>query len=77
MSNVDEDGYNVGCIDKIVDHQRKDTVLSTSEGFVMTGTSSKPVITTKGWDLQVHWKDRSVYWLPFISSERGNTRRIS
>ena len=53
MSNVDEEGYDIGWIDEIIDHWRKDTVLSTSEGFVMTGTSSKPVITTKGWDLQV------------------------
>ena len=38
-------------------------MLSTSEGFVTTGTTSKPVITTKGWDLQVQWKDGSVDWL--------------
>ena len=54
MSNVNEEGYNVGWIDEIIDHRRKDTALSTSEGFVITSTTSKPVITTKGWDLQVH-----------------------
>ena len=64
MSNVDEEGYDIGWIDEIIDHQRKDTALSTSEVFVTTGTTSKPVVTTKGWDLQVKWKDRLVDWLP-------------
>ena len=64
MSNVDEEGFDIGWIDEIIDHRRKDTVLSTPEGFVTTGTTTKPVITTKGWDLQVRWKDGSVDWLP-------------
>ena len=53
MSNVDKEGYNVGWIDKIVDLRHKDTALSASEGFVTTGTTQKPVITTKGWDIQI------------------------
>ena len=64
MSNVDEEGYDVGWIDEIIDHRKKDTALSTSEGFVMTGTTSKLVVTTKGWDLQIRWRDGSVDWLP-------------
>ena len=64
MSNVDKEGYNIGWIDEVIDHRKKDTALSPSEGFVTTGTVSKPVVTTKGWDLQVRWKDGSVDWLP-------------
>ena len=64
MSNVDDEGYDVGWIDKIVDHRKRDTALSTSEGFVISGTTKKPVITTKGWDIQVKWKDGSIDWLP-------------
>ena len=64
MSSVDEEGFDVRWIDQIFDHRRKDTTLSASEGFVMIRTSRKPVITTKGWDLQVKWKDGLVDWLP-------------
>ena len=61
MSNVDQEGYDVEWIDKIIDHRKKDT---TSEGFVMSRTTSKLVNTTKGWDLQICWKDGSIDWLP-------------
>ena len=32
----------------------------------MSGTKKKPVITTKGWEIQVRWKDGSVDWLPLL-----------
>ena len=64
MSNVDDEGYDVGWIDEIVDHRRKDRASSASKGFVISGTTKKPVITTKGWDIQVKWKDSSFDWLP-------------
>ena len=48
----------------MVDHHKNHTALNASEGYVTSGTTSKPVITTKGWDLQVRWKDGSVDWLP-------------
>ena len=51
LSNVNEEGFDIGWIDEVVDHHRKDSALSTSEGFVTSGTTSKPVITTKGWDI--------------------------
>ena len=60
MSNVDDKGYDIGWIDEIVDHRKRDMALSTSEGFVISGTTRKPVITMKGWDIQVKWKDGSL-----------------
>ena len=63
MSNVDDKWYDVGWIDEIVDHRKRDMALSTLEGFVISGTTRKPVITTKGWDIQVKWKDGSLDWL--------------
>ena len=47
-------------VDEVIDHRKNHMALSTSEGFVTSGTESKPVITTKGWDIQVRWRDRSV-----------------
>ena len=64
LSNADEEGFGIGWIDEVIDHCRKDSSLSTSEGFVTSGTATKPVITTKGWDIQVRWKDGSTDWMP-------------
>ena len=64
LSNVDKEGYDVGWIDEVIDHQKNHTALSTSEGYVTSGMTNKPVINTKGWNLQVRWKDVLVDWLP-------------
>ena len=64
LSNVNEEGYDIGWIEEIINHHKKENALSASEGFVMSGTTQKPVITTKGWDFQVRWKDGSTDWLP-------------
>ena len=64
MGNIDDQGYDVGWIDEILDHRKRDTALLASEGYVMSGTKKKPVITTKGWEIQVQWKDGSVDWFP-------------
>ena len=64
LSNVDEEGYDVGWIEEIIYHRKNENALSVSEGFVTSGTTQKLVITTKGWDFQVRWKDGSVDWLP-------------
>ena len=53
MRNVDDKGYDIGWIDEIVDHRKRNTALTALEGFVTSGTTRKPVITTKGWDIQV------------------------
>ena len=63
MSKVDDEGYDVGWINEIVDHRKRDTALSTWEGFVISRITKKPVISTKGWDIQVKWKDGSFDWL--------------
>ena len=50
-SNVDDDEFDlclVDEIDEIVDRRRGQLALSTLERFVQSGTTSKPVITTKG-----------------------------
>ena len=50
----------------MIDHQKNHTALSASEGCVTSGIDSKLVITTKGWDIQVRWRDGSINWLPVL-----------
>ena len=63
-SQVDEEGNSTAIFHEICDHRKSDKALSTSEGFITGTYPPKPVITTKGWDIQVKWKDGSYDWLP-------------
>ena len=60
---LDEDGYNTGLVQEICDHQRSECAVGMAEGYAGEGSKRKPVITTKGWKLQVKWTDGSFDWL--------------
>ena len=77
LSNVDDDGFDLGLVDEIIDHRRGEMALSTSEGFVQSGTTSKPVITTKGWDIKVKWTDGSSDWLTLSEVKNGNPLQLA
>ena len=51
--------------------------LSTSEGFVQSGMTSKPVVTTKGWDIKVKWTDGSSDWLTLSEVKNGNPLQLA
>ena len=63
LSNVNEEGFDIGWIEEAIDHRKRDSALSTSDGFITIGTTTKSVIMTKRWDIQVKWKDGSVDWM--------------
>ena len=77
MSNVDEEGFNTGLLEEIVDHQRKESAIGISDGFVMSGSVKKPVITTKGWNLKVKWKDGSYDWIPLSQLKEANPLEVA
>ena len=66
MSQIDNDGYDIGFFDEIVDIRKHDGVAipKGSKGFTSMSGRMKPIITTKGWDFLIKWKDGSTNWLP-------------
>ena len=66
MSQIDNDGYDIGVFDEIVDIRKHDGVAipKGSKGFTSMSGRMKPIITTKGWDFLIKWKDGSTNWLP-------------
>ena len=38
----------------------------------MVGGIMKPIITTKGWNIQIKWKDGSVSWYPMSIVKSSN-----
>ena len=65
---VDDEGFDIGILDEIVDHSKSDTAVPMKEGFV----NNKPVITTKGWKVKVRWKDGSHDWFPLSHIKNSN-----
>ena len=74
MANVDDDGYDLGLVEEIVDHKKTDKAISVSEGFTDKG---KPVITTKGWSVRIKWKDGSSDWLPLSQVKNSNPLQLA
>ena len=79
MQQVDSDGWDCGLLEEIIDF-RKDSRIAVpvSSGFVNTTSGQKrPVITTKGWDLKVKWKDQSTSWIPLAALKESNPVEVS
>lgn len=88
FNQADDDGWDCGLLDEIIDIRKDDKVaVSRDDGYVTIDgkpvdiqdghiTSSNgniiPVITTKGWDVQVRWKDGSTNWIPMSDLKEGN-----
>ncbi len=76
-SQLDEEGYNTSIIEEICDHQRTESAIGISDGYVGEGSKRKPVVTTKGWKLQVKWKDGSYDWLPLSQVKESNPIEVA
>ena len=53
---------------------RRDDSTSIKQGpdaFITIKGRKRPVITTKGWDVQIKWKDGSVSWHPLSFVKRS------
>ena len=74
LNQADEDGWDTGLIDEIVDIRVDPNVaVPKSEGRIETTSGQlRDVVTTKGWDIQVRWKDQSTSWLPLMTVKESN-----
>ena len=64
-SQVDEEGHLQVLMEDINDHRKDGSAVPVDDGF-MTTRSGRRVRrrTTKGWELNVQWKDGSSDWVP-------------
>ena len=69
-ANIDDEGFDTGILDEIVDHEVDKTAIKMKDGHV--GKNQKPVITTRGWRLKVKWKDGSYDWIPLSQLKNSN-----
>ena len=63
-TQIDKEGNMFVLMDEIIDHKKDATALDIAQGTYTTrnGTKQK-VVTTKGWQLLVQWKDGTSSWV--------------
>lgn len=76
-SQVDEQGNSTGLMHEICNHRKSDKAILISDGFVTSGSTPKPVITTKGWDLKIKWKDGLTDWIPLTQIKEANPIEVA
>ena len=73
MANVD--GWDTRLIEEIEDFRSDELIdVPRNQGFTETLSGRPaPVITTKGWNFKVSWKDKSTNWIPLSEIKESNT----
>ena len=79
LNQADNDGWDTGILEEIVDMRKDDDVaIPMSEGHITTASGQqRPVITTKGWDVQVRWNDHSTGWIPLAQIKESNPVEVA
>ena len=73
LCTVDDDGYTAMIMDEIMDHRSNEEAVTKREGWIRTKEGSKKrIITTKGWDLKVQWRDGTSNWVPLRDIKESN-----
>ena len=75
VEQVDGNDWDATLLDEVVGIRSDDSIALKQgpDAFTMTKGRKKPIITTKGWDIQIRWKDGSVSWHPLSLVKRSNS----
>jgi hypothetical protein len=77
-SHVDDEGRSHSILDSITDHRKDKDAVSIDEGFYKSPSgATKRRITTKGWQLQVTWKDGTASWVPLSDIKEANPIEVA
>ena len=74
LEQADDDRWDSGIIDEYVDLRRDDSIaVPKNKGQFETSTGQlRNVVTTKGWEIQVRWKDKSTSWISLHEAKNGD-----
>ena len=62
LTMCDPEGNEQMLFDSIIDHRTTDDAVPFDERFVSVNGKQHKVVTTKGWELCVQWKNKSTTW---------------
>ena len=76
---ADEEGWDTGLLEEIINFRKDDDIaVKVEDGFREISNGDKvPVITTKGWDVQVRWTDKSTNWIPLSEIKESNPIEVA
>ena len=77
-SQVDINGHTVELLKGIVDHRVSEDAIPKERGWVQLGSGAKKrIITTRGWDLLVEFKDGTTAWRPLSELKEANPIEVA
>ena len=77
-NSLDDHGHAKLFLGDIIDHRANENAVLKRDGWVRSSNgASKRVITTKGWDLKILWKDGTSTWIPLKDLKRSQSNRSS
>ena len=77
-NSVDDNGHTEVFLEDIIDHRANDEAISKRDGWIRSSNgASKRIITTKGWDLKVIWKDGTSTWVPLKDIKEANPIEVA
>ena len=79
MNQVDEYSYDTGIFSEIIGHRSDDNVAIQPGPQAVTSLNGreKPIITTKGWEMLIKWKDQSTTWIPLSVAKESYPIQIA
>lgn len=64
LAQVDNEGHRQLMLQEIIDHHVNDDAIPKEQGHVITKNRLRcKVMTTRGWELHIEWKDGSTNWV--------------
>lgn len=73
LSQVDSEGRHYQVLSEISDHQSDASAIKRKDGFIRSKNGNLHAKkTTRGWKLEVEWKDGTVSWVPLKDLKHSN-----
>ena len=74
---VDDNGNQYNIFDSIIDHRKNGDTISKADGYIISQNGvRRKIITTKGWEINVRWKDGSESWIPMNEIKESNPLEV-
>lgn len=78
FAQVDAEGRQYMILDEITDHRKDATAIEKDDGWITLRSGRKArKTTTKGWKLQVSWKNGTSDWIPLKDLKESNPVEVA
>ena len=77
-AQVDKEGRSYAVLGTILDHRTNGHAVTKDDGYITDKRGRRhQKRTTRGWDLQVEWRDGSTSWLPLKDLKESNPVEVA